>query len=126
MILSIKIKDDTYRKYAEMDSKVPQRAIERMLEKHSGSDPKKRFVMLEGAALDKVEVAMGTTLSKDNVEDLGELVKQLVAVRVDAKDVPLSKGQRYRLEREAEFYKRTFDDLLVERLVALLADKWGQ
>jgi hypothetical protein len=125
MILSIRIKDNTYQKYVEKDTKVPQRAIERAVEKYADADGKERFVLVRGKALDQAEKTLGTTLSNDNIEDLGNFMERMSSVRVDGMDIPLSKGQRYRLERESEFYKRPFDELLKERLIKVLEEKWG-
>lgn len=125
MIISIRISDDVYQKYMKQDPKFPQRVIKDTLDKYQDVPIEERFVFVKGEALDKIEKAIGTTLGQEQIDDLGDLVQKLCSVRVDARDVPLTKGQRYRLERESEFFKRSFDDLLVERLEKILLREWG-
>lgn len=125
MILSIKISDETYKKYAERDTNMPQRAIERALSAFEDLEVGGKYVILRAKALDACEKAFGSTISADNVEDFTSFITKLSSARVEGHDIKLSKRQLKKVEDEARFFHRTFDAHLEEIAERALTDRLG-
>lgn len=124
MIVSVKVKDETFKKYVEMDKNMPQRALERTLEHYKDFPYNGRHLFLPTEVLDRLEKVFTHTIN-DNPERFTAWVERLASLRVDDQVIPLSETQRRRLEREAGKVGRTFDEHTRERVSRAIFDRVG-
>jgi hypothetical protein len=122
VVLTIKISDELYEKYGKLNPQNPRYAIEKTLEKYSEAGYSSKVLVVTGEPLKDLQVSVGQI---DSAEELAEAVKRALSVRVDGIEVPLTEGQRKRLESNAKFYNQPQDEYAVSLIVRALQSAFG-
>lgn len=123
MIVTVKIKDETYEEYAKRapQGSAPQKVLEAVLERYVSADPRERILILGKGPRGRIEKVYGKTVSTpEEQEKLAEWIEGLASVRVNGVDFPLDEGQRKRITSRAAYYHRTFEEQLREELRELV------
>jgi hypothetical protein len=124
MLLSIKINDDTYLKYAEMDKNSPQRAIERQIERFKNVPLDKRTLVISDEVRVEIEKLFGHDVA-ENFPKFLEWLKRMGTIQVEPDSfLELAPEVMVRLKAEADFYKKTTKDYLKEKLMNIIRKQW--
>lgn len=108
MIVTIKVKDETYEKYLDQNKKNPRGAIEAQIERFQDVGPGDRSIILSDEQRKKIEALRGMTFN-----DGEELVSWLLSrASIDVSDVKVSlrDGQLKYIKSLSDHYKRPLNE----------------
>lgn len=104
MIVSLKIKDETYEAYSKFDPSNPRLAMEQQLERFKTSSPKDREIIINAPLRQELEKLLGRQV--DTAKALVDLVGLMVNIKVGEVEIPLTEGQMKRIASQAAFWKQ--------------------
>ena len=102
MILTLKVADATFEKYASYNTANPKLALTQQLTRFMGVDPTSRILILPKEERAELEALLNQPL--ESARELVSIVKRLLSVKVGEVEVSLKPDQAYRIEDQARFH----------------------
>lgn len=113
-IKTIRLADETMAKYQEMHPQNPTLALENQLEKFKEVSYKERVLVFPAEVRRELEHLVGKPI--EDAKEFVEWVKKLQVFKAGEVDIPLTDGQRKRLEGEAKFYGQPLETYIRTRV----------
>lgn len=117
-IKTIRLSDETMTKYQEMHPQNPVLAIENQLEKFKDVSYKERVLLFEASVRKELEHLYGKPI--EDAQEFVNWVKKAIVFKAGEVDVPLTDGQRKRMELEAKFSNQPLQDYIKSRVQSSL------
>jgi hypothetical protein len=121
-LITIRLSDETFQKYAQYDMESPERALQRQLEANKDHDPGQRRLVVSGQDLSALERAVGKQF--ETATSLLHAFGPLAQLKLDEVQVSLTEWQRKRLLQAATFAGKEpsafLEDLLKRSLQTVL------
>lgn len=119
MIVNLKLPDELWADYAAMDPKVPQRAIEKQLERFRKNSIADRILPVGDQARRELEKLRGRPI--ESAEDLISWIRERMTVDLGEVELALSEDQLVRLKTRADFHRQTPAAHLSQLIKSLLS-----
>src|SRR5260221_2995900 len=116
MLVSLKISDEVYEKYAEYDNSNPRLAMEQQLNRFKDISPKDRDLIIPSKARQALEALLGRQI--ETPEDLVKVVDVMVKIKVGNVEIPLTEGQMKRLLSQAAFWHQPIEKFTTDKVKA--------
>ena len=123
MIVTLKIPDEVYEAYVEINRTNPHRAMEDILKRFKGVPPEERVLVFSKEQRQRLEKLLQRPI--EDMDKFISLVEGLLSISADGVEVVLSEGQRKRMQAEAAFYKREYVEYMQTRLSDILKREVG-
>ncbi len=113
-IKTIRLDDATLLKYQEMHPQNPTLAIENQLERYKNCSYKERILIFDAETRKELEKLYGKPI--EDAPDMLRWVKNCLVFKAGDVEIPLTEGQRKRLQGEALHMGANLNDYLKKRI----------
>ncbi len=114
MVVTISIPDELYQVYTKFNPQNPSKAIVKQLERFQTVAPSDKAIVL--GPNEQKELVGITNYALDSASQLVEAFKKAISIDVAGVNVPLTEGQRKRLEANAKFFNKSVPEFLTARV----------